>query len=261
MTQRPDLPQDVRLMTLATWALAALFLVMALASLLTWAVRHPGWGVAGIRVQGDVAHQSVVTLRAHIAQRITGSFLTVDLQAVRQLFEAVPWVRQAVVQREFPNRLRVTLTEHRAAAWWGRGGEGRLLSDLGQVFEANPDDGEAERLVELAGPDDQAPQVLAMYRDLVPLLARQQLGLQRLELSARGGWRLELLNGAPVELGRGEPGAVLVRVRRFVDTLPQLAGRYGRELESADLRYPNGYAVKLRGVGTVEAGQATGNKK
>ncbi len=261
MNTRSDLPQDVRLMQLATMGLAALFVLMGITSLIVWLARHPGWSVAAIRVQGDVAHQNVVTLRTQLSQRIVGSFLTVDLKEVKRLFEAVPWVRHAVVQREFPNRLKVTLSEHRAAAWWGEAGEGRLLSERGDVFEANPDDADADTLVELAGPDDQAAQVLAMYRDVVPLLARQQLALQRLELSPRGGWRLELDNGAPVELGRGEPEAVLVRVRRFVDTLPQLAGRYGRELESADLRYPNGYAVKLRGVGTVEAGQATGNKR
>ena len=261
MSTTLDLPQDVRLMNLATLGLAVVFVLMGAVSLFVWAARHPGWGVAAIRVQGDVAHQNVVTLRTQLSQRIVGSFLTVDLKEVQRLFEAVPWVRHAVVQREFPDRLRVTLSEHRAAAWWGHSGEGRLISERGDVFEANPDDADADTLVELAGPDDEAAQVLAMYRDVVPLLARQQLGLQRLELSPRGGWRLELDNGAPVELGRGEPEAVLVRVRRFVDTLPQLAGRYGRELESADLRYPNGYAVKLRGVGTVEAGQAKGNRK
>ena len=167
MSTTLDLPQDVRLMNLATLGLAALFVLMGVASLLVWAARHPGWGVAAIRVQGDVAHQNVVTLRTQLSQRIVGSFLTVDLGEVKRLFEAVPWVRHAVVQREFPNRLKVTLSEHRAAAWWGQAGEGRLISDRGDVFEANPDDADADTLVELAGPDDQAAQVLAMYRDVM----------------------------------------------------------------------------------------------
>ena len=56
----------------------------------------------------------------------------VDLQQVRRLFESVPWVRQAVVQREFPNRLRVTLQEHQAVAWWGESGSGQLVNDAGE---------------------------------------------------------------------------------------------------------------------------------
>jgi cell division protein FtsQ len=45
-------------------------------------------------------------------------------------------------------------------------------------------------------------------------------------------------------------------VQRFLGTLTQVASRYGRRpdaLVSADLRYGDGYAVRLRGVGTVEA--------
>ena len=58
------------------------------------------------------------------------------------MFEAVPWVREARVQREFPNRLRVTLEEHQAVAWWGQAGSGYLVNRLGEVFEASPDEGD-----------------------------------------------------------------------------------------------------------------------
>ena len=37
---------------------------------------------------------------------------------------------------------------------------------------------------------------------------------------------------------------------RFVQTLPALQRQYPAPLEQADLRYPQGYAVKLRGTST-----------
>jgi cell division protein FtsQ len=43
-------------------------------------------------------------------------------------------------------------------------------------------------------------------------------------------------------------------VERFVSTVAQTSSKFGRNLESADLRYGNGYAIKLRGVTTVSAG-------
>lgn len=251
------LPLDVKLMTAATRALAALFALMCLSAFGLWAVRHPVWSVKGISVHGDVAHQNAVTFRAQLATQmkttLSSSFLTVDLQQVRRLFEGVPWVRQAVVQREFPNRLRVTLREHQPVAWWGEAGGGQLVNDAGEVFDASPDD--IDGLPELAGPPEQSARVWALYQPLATELARLELGLERLALDERGSWRASLDNGARIELGRGTHEEILARVARFTATLSQLTQRYPGALESVDLRYPNGYAMRVRGVTTtVDAG-------
>jgi cell division protein FtsQ len=247
-----DLPLDVKLMTAATRALAALFALMCLGAFGLWAVRHPVWSVKGISVHGDVTHQNAVTFRAQLATQmkttLSSSFLTVDLQQVRRLFEGVPWVRQAVVQREFPNRLRVTLREHQPVAWWGESGGGQLVNDAGEVFDASPDD--IDGLPELAGPREQSARVWALYQPLVADLARLDLGLERLALDERGSWRATLDNGARIELGRGTQDELLARVARFTATLSQLTQRYPGALESVDLRYPNGYALRVRGVTT-----------
>jgi cell division protein FtsQ len=248
-----DLPLDVKLMTAATRALAALFAFMCLGAFSLWAVRHPVWSVKGISVHGDVVHQNTVTFRAQLATQmkssLSSSFLTVDLQQVRRLFESVPWVRQAVVQREFPNRLRVTLQEHQAVAWWGEAGSGQLVNDAGEVFEANPED--LDGLPELAGPRDQSATVWSLYQALRTDLSRLDLGLDRLELNERGSWRATLDSGAKVEIGRGTPEEMQARVQRFTATLSQLTQRYPGALESVDLRYSNGYALRVRGVTTV----------
>jgi cell division protein FtsQ len=180
---------------------------------------------------------------------LEGSFLTLDLQQVRRMFEAVPWVRHARVQREFPNRLRVTLEEHEAVAWWGQSGSGQLVSRLGEVFEASPDEGDG--LPELAGPPDHAPQVWALYQSLSEEVTRLDRTLVRLELNERGSWRAELDNGTRLELGRGSSDDLLARTRRFTTTVGQLAQRYPGALQSVDLRYPNGYALRVQGVTTV----------
>ena len=105
-------PADVKLLNLAASALFALCIVMLLAAGTWWAVRHPLFAIAGITVQGEVAHNNAVTLRANVAPRLAGNFFTVNLAQAREAFEAVPWVRSAVVRREFPTRLRVSLGAH-----------------------------------------------------------------------------------------------------------------------------------------------------
>src|SRR6266487_378556 len=100
-------PFDVKLMNMTATVLLAACLVLLVAAGSWWALRHPLFAIVGIKVQGDVAHNNAVTLRANVAPRLAGNFFTVNLAKAREAFEAVPWVRKAVVRREFPNRLRV----------------------------------------------------------------------------------------------------------------------------------------------------------
>lgn len=252
-------PFDVRLMNGVATALFFAGLVLFVGAALWWALRHPLFAISSIRVQGDVAHNNALTLRANVAPRLAGNIFTVDLAGARAAFEDVPWVRAAVVRREFPNRLRVQLQEHQAVALWGADSESRLLNSFGEVFEANAGDIEQDELPRLSGPQTQALQVLAMYRAVKPLFEPLELKVQRLSHTAGGNWQVELDTGAVVELGRGTPEEVAGRTQRFVQTLTQVASRYSRRpqaLLSADLRYGDGYAVRLRGVGTTAADTA-----
>jgi cell division protein FtsQ len=248
-------PVDVKLMNITATVLFAACAVVLVAALGWWALRHPLFAIGGIVVQGDTTHNNAVTLRANVAPRLAGNFFTVNLDQARAAFEAVPWVRQAVVRRQFPNRLRVQLQEHRALAFWGVEPESRLVNSFGEVFEANAGDLEQDDLPRLAGPEGSSEQVLAMYRALQPLFEPLDLAIEQLVLTNRGGWTLHLDSGAVVELGRGTAEEVQARTQRFAQTLNQVTSKYGRRPEAlvtADLRHQDGYAVRLRGVGTTD---------
>ena len=252
MTDSLPQPFDVKLMNIAAAALFMACGVMVLAAGFLWALRNPVFAIGGISVGGDVAHNNEVTLRANVAPHLRDTLFTTDLAQTRAAFEAVPWVRRAVVQREFPNRLRVVLQEHQAVALWGDEGDSTL-------FEANVGDVEQDDLPRLQGPEGQSVQVLAMYQALAPLFETIDLPVSQLTLTGRGSWQATLDSGAGMELGRGTPAEVVPRVQRFVQTLTQVASKYGRRadaLESADLRHGDGYALRLRGVTTVVTGAA-----
>ncbi len=254
MTQALPAPMDVKLMNVASLLLGLAFVGMLATLGITWLAQQNLFRLTAIRVRGDVSHNNAVTLRANVVPKLKGNFFTVDLARAQAAFESVPWVRRAVVQREFPNRLRVVLQEHQAMAYWGHEGDARLLNTHGEVFEANPGDIESEDLPTLIGPDDQAALVLEVYRRLSPLFGKMETPIEQLELTSRGSWRARLDDGATLELGHGSPEEIERRVQRFVATLTQVAGKFGKPLESADLRYGNGYAIKLRGVTTTVTG-------
>ncbi len=255
------LPLDVKLMNALSAILGLVFAVMVLTLGMTWLTRQPLFNLSAIQVGGDLTHNNAATLRANVAPKLAGNFITADLESTRAAFEAVPWVRRAVVQRQFPNRLKVVLHEHKAVAYWGQEGDARLVNDLGEVFEANQGDVEAEEFPLLNGPKGQAPMVLQAYRALSPLFEDMDVVLEQLQLSGQGSWRAQLDSGAVIELGHGSLADVQPRLRRFIATVTQLSSRFGRDLESADLRYDNGYALRLRGVTTGEIGDQGDAKK
>ena len=249
-------PLDVKLMNLTASVLFVALALLLVSAGVLWASRHAVFAIRAIAVTGEVTHNNAVTLRANVVPRLSGTFLTLDLMQARKAFESVPWVRQAVVHRDFPNRLRVQLQEHQAVAYWGAESDSRLVNNFGEVFEANLGELEQDNLPRLNGPDGHSAQVLAMYQTLQPPFELMDLGLEQLELTPRGGWRARLDTGAVLELGSGLNPEVLARTQRFLQTLTQVTSRYGRKpeaLETADLRHQDGYAIRLRGVSTLAA--------
>lgn len=253
MTHELPLPVDVRLMNLTTSLLVTALVLGCIAAGLWWAIRHPAFAFGHISVDGDTAHHSAASLRAAVLPRLQGNFFTMDLAAAQAAFQSAPWVRRATVQREFPNQLHVTLQEHVPVAYWGEGGS-QMINRQGEVFEAGGDEADEARMPVLIGPEGQAAEVLAMHRQLEPLLAPLGTPLTELALLARGNWRAELGQGAVIELGYGTPPELAARLAQFVGTVGEVAARHQRPVEAveaADLRHVGGYALRLRGVTTV----------
>jgi cell division protein FtsQ len=253
------LPLDVRVMNGAAALVFAAALAAASWAAVKWATRSPVFTVRAIALDATLTRANLASVRANALPRLAGNFFSIDLDAARAAFESVPWVRRAVVRRAWPNRLAVTLEEHQAAALWqglddnGRGGE-RLVNSHGELFEANLGDVEDEGLATLAGPDSQAAPMLAMLRRLGSALAPLSDPVATLRLSARGSWRVELDGGARIELGRGSEDEVASRAERFVRTLDRVTARFPgapRALVTADLRHPDGYALRLAGISTA----------
>lgn len=245
------MPTDIRLMNAVANAVFALAAIALLAVVLMWLARQPLFALRTIRIDGELSRSNVATIRANAAPRLAGNFWSFDLQAGRAAFESVPWVRQAVVRRVWPNRLAVTLQEHHAAALWsGDDGNDRLVNREGEVFEANLGDVEDDGLPRFTGPDGTSAQMLAAFHKLAPSFAQIDAEVETLKLSRRGSWRAELDTGATVELGRGSEDELVARTERFVRTLAQVNERFQRPLEYADLRHADGYAVRLKGITT-----------
>ena len=106
MSESASPAMDIRLMNAASAVLFSVFALLLLVSATRWVARLAAFDIQGITVRGDMAHNNIPSMRANVLPRVRGTFFTTELLPVRQAYESMPWVRQAVVRRDFPNRLR-----------------------------------------------------------------------------------------------------------------------------------------------------------
>jgi cell division protein FtsQ len=179
---------------------------------------------------------------------VAGNFFTVNLDAVRAAFEKLPWVRKAEVRRRWPDGLELGIEEHLAEARWKQadGAEVRLVNSEGEVFAAASN----AALPLFVGPEGSAPAILERYRELVPLLEPLGRRPQSLALSPRQAWQLRLDDGVLLDLGRDQAKSrVNERLQRFTDVYGQATERLKARADVIDLRYPNGFAMRVARAG------------
>ena len=208
-------------------------------------IHSPLLPVRQVALQGELGHVTREQAEGAARTAAIGTFLSVDLDAVRRAFEALPWVRKVEVRRLWPDRIQVAIEEHVALARWGADTRAvRLVNTFGEVFAG--DLAEAEPLPQFAGPLGSAQEVTRRYGAFRQALAPLRLEPRQVLLSPRYAWQLRLSNGLTLELGRDQlKEPVLDRLSRFVAFYAQTLGRLDRRLDYVDLRYPNGFALRV----------------
>lgn len=249
-----------RLLNAIANAMLALVALAAIALAVRWVAQRPMFNLRVLAVQPAAGqaleHVTGPLLRAAGVRRVQGNFFTVDLQAVRAAFESVPWVRRATVRRVWPNRLEVAIEEHRVFAAWN---DAQFLNTFGEPFTVNPDEAEEDGILPmLAGPEGTEREVRQKYLELTEQLRPIELRLAALALSARYAWSATLDNGTTLILGREQGLSTRERVARLVQAWPALTARLGLPPGTVDLRYPNGFAIRLAEAHAAAAAAAAG---
>ena len=244
--------QEIKTLNAIANTLFAVFALLLFSAGVFWLTQQPMFMLKAIRVVSADAmplhHVNRLTVKGAAIPRIKGNFFTSNLDAVRMAFEGVPWVRKATVRREWPNKLVVTVEEHEPLGTWGE--NGRLLSVKGEVFTANLAEAEENGgLPEFNGPEGAEKEVVARFEEFKQWFAPIRLAPESIQLSDRYAWTVKLNNGMAVELGREQSKAMMrERVDRFVGIYPQLVALLQNRIESVDMRYPNGLALKVSGM-------------
>ncbi len=222
--------------------LLAASLALGYAALLAL-LRLPLFPLREVVVAGPLREVTLSQLEYAARSAVSGNFLTVNLETVRTACEKLPWVRSASVRRRWPNALEVRFEEHVAVARWkpADASESRLVNAAGEVFAA----ASGAELPVFSGPEGMAPQILGRHRELGEWLAPLGRQPQTLVLSPRQAWQVRLDDGVLLDIGRDQAkSGVRERVLRYVAVQREAGEKLRSAVEVADLRYPNGFAVR-----------------
>jgi cell division protein FtsQ len=241
----------LRAMQRITRILIATTALVVAGAVALWIAQRPVFEIRRIELRsadGELQHVSIAAVRAALrgegGTKLRGSYFTLRLDEARRIFESVPWVADVSVRRAWPNKLILTLSEHRALGTWG---DGRLLSETGSLFVANLAEAEVDgALPEFDGPDRFAEEAARRFRELSEALAPLRIAIESMEVSERASWTLRTDTRQTFELGRDEPiGRIAQRMTAFVASYPLVLARAGGVPARIDLRYANGFAIAL----------------
>jgi cell division protein FtsQ len=229
-----DNPRILNLAAGALVAIAGLVFLIAGGVLL---VHSPLFPVTQLEVTHSLARTTKDEIEAATRGRIGGNFFGVAPDEVRAGLEQLPWVRRVSVRRVWPDRLEVTIEEHVALARWG---DEALVNIYGERFNGRS----SEQLPLFVGPAGSERELAHRYARFVDATAPLGSELERVVLTTRHAWQVRLASGLHLMLGRDAEGAE-ARLRKFVEAYSATLGRMSRTHEYVDLRYPNGFALRV----------------
>lgn len=217
--------------------LAVLLVLVFTALVLDWLLRADRFPIENVDFEGRFEHVTRQQLVASVKDDVRGNFFAVDLSAVQERVESLPWVYGASVRRRWPRDLHIRFSEQRLVSRWG---EDAWLNHSGGLVRLNAAY-TSPGLPQLQGPEGTHAQVMARYRHFAKVLAPTGLYPKEVTLTPRRTWRLKLDNGITLVLEREGPGT---KIKRFARVYRHALAQHEGKIKQVDLRYSNGFSVE-----------------
>jgi len=209
-----------------------------------------GLAADDIQVAGLEQHDVSEVLQA-LDLKPGKSLIGFDTNMARRTLETLPWLRSAGVAREYPNLLKINLTERRGIALWQHGPDIDLIDETGAAM-GKPHYVVAGQLPMVTGEGaNTAAAELINQMSAIPGLSN------RVHAAARVGdrrWTLFLDNG--VKLALPEKGAA--DAMKLAWNLDQTQGLWSKGISVIDLRLSGQLAVQ---VAAAQAADPSGDGK
>lgn len=207
-----------------------------------------GWGawlvfkkvdapIGVILVRGQYTQVDQAQIQKMVEPLLSGGFISLDLQRIRDGLERHPWIEEASISRQWPDSVVIRLVEEVPIARWG---DTAFLNHRGERLEIG-DNSMLSHLPVLEGVERSERQMMRSYRQMAQMLQPAELRIAALKRDARDAWRLTLTNDLELVIGRDQ---IIEKMRRFLLVWDQHLRTRATEVDRVDIRYDNGVAVQ-----------------
>jgi cell division protein FtsQ len=196
-----------------------------------------GLAVQDVLVTGRVRTEPGRILKALAVER-DDPILAFDPAGARRRLQALPWIRNATVERRLPDEIFLTLEERKPLALWQLDGRVRVIDDTGKPLNGVDPRRYADLpLVVGPGANGEARALLRAI-DSEPDLAGRVAAAIRV---SERRWTVNMDNGVRVQLPAENPAAAWSHLAR----IEQRQGLLQRDVRTIDLRQPDRMVVRM----------------
>jgi cell division protein FtsQ len=174
-------------------------------------------------------------------------FMQQNVADVMSAISEYPWLNRVEVRKRWPKQLLIKIIEYQSVAYWN---QYQLLDVDGFSFRVPTDKMPLQKnLVALFGPDGSQQTVLKRYYQIKGVIdslmssSDHQFYINELILGQNLDWSLKINQHISVLLGRE---AIIQRIERLIELYPVLFEKHGSHLDTIDLRYESGAAIRLK---------------
>jgi cell division protein FtsQ len=205
------------------------------------------WPVNQVVIQTPTSFIKQADLVTFIKQQNVQGMLAIDLVALQNKTKQLPWIKQVVIRKVWPETLVFEIEEHQAVARFNTNGKTYLLTQQGTKIEFSQADEIAvmpsiQALAEIKSDREFASkEAVAVWQEFKQIKREFEiidLSLNQLTLDTISNWKLGFEQSLQMNLGRKQR---FERVQRLVNAYSQIENK--QQIETIDLRYHNGLAV------------------
>lgn len=201
------------------------------------AARGVGLGIREIRIEGG-SRLTDAEVAGILDITPATSSLNFNVEATRQRFLDIPWIKSASVRLSFPGMLSVNVSEREPYALWQSKGSVTMLDREGRSIGPYSDTRFSSLpLIVGAGADTQATQLLKELERYPALQSRLRAAIY----VANRRWNLKLVEGTDIKLPEQDYGAALAKLAE----LDKKEALLNRDITVVDLRLPDRVIVRL----------------
>ena len=122
--------ENIKFINRMTYLIGSIAAVIVLCSIIYYGCNTWFW-IKQINITGDTQHININAVSQIARNSIHDNLITLDLQELQVKFNHLPWIRQVVIYRQFPNVINIVISEYVAIAQLSNHD---LISPVGTVF-------------------------------------------------------------------------------------------------------------------------------